>query len=375
MQNLKVLVNKFHYTKKGEKSPLNGVFVFVLRLIAIFYFFIICFKNLLYEKGILKEKENKSFIICVGNLTTGGVGKTPLVCEISDFCTKVLDKKVAIVSRGYGAKLDNKKVNVIKNFEEILYNDGAICGDEALLIAKNTNGAVVLTCRDRFLAANFARENFGAEIVILDDGFSNRKMKKDVTILAVDSKKRFGNGLTLPVGPLREPLWQAKRADFLVVVDKENSKNAAEIKEKIKNRLKLDNAVLCNFLPDKIYEINSKRELLSQGQKVGAFCAIGQPEQFFSYLHKGFDLAYTKSFADHFAYKKSDLDQLVQFAQSFGAKYLITTQKDEVKIKPLLNDIDPVKFAALKLKLKFENDQLFSYIKDKFREFEKRRSF
>lgn len=365
-----MLINKYHYG--GIKNPLFAPVAFILRFFAFFYFIVICAKNFLYNKNILKEKKCDPFVICVGNLTTGGVGKTPLVCELANYCSNVLGKKTAIISRGYGAKLNNKKVNVIKNESEILFDDGKICGDEPLMIAKKTNGAIVLTCKDRVRATNFAKENFGCEIVILDDGFSNRTIKKDVTILAIDSKKLFGNKLTLPAGPLREPVWQVKRADFIAIINKEQ-KNITNLKENILKFANKENGIICNFCEDKFYYIKDGKKFTPNTDKIGAFCAIGQPEQFYQFLHKKFDLAFTKSFADHHKYTQKDILELENLTRKNGTKTLITTQKDEVKIQELIKESN-INFVAFELKIDFENDKLYNYIKKELEKYETERN-
>ena len=349
MKNIKILINEYHY-KKSSKS----LIFLPLGLISIFYSIVISTKNLLYKIGFLKEKKVKPYVICVGNLTTGGVGKTPIVCEIANYIANTLGKKTAIISRGYGAKLNSKNINIIKDYQKIYFNDGQICGDEALLCAKNTTNCVVLTCSNRVKAANFAHNNFGAEVVVLDDGFSNRKIKKDFSVLVIDSKKQFGNGALLPLGPLREPVFEAKRANYIVITNK-NSENIQKSKEEISKKLKTDKISVCNFIEDYFYNIKNSLQIKPSNQKVGAFCAIGQPEQFYNYLKKHFEVAFTKTFEDHYSYTQNDINDLIEQAKKNGANSIITTQKDEVKIIPFINNM----FISLKLKAQFDDEKLF----------------
>ena len=349
MKNIKILINEYHY-KKGSKS----LIFLPLGLISIFYSIAISTKNLLYKICILKEKKVKPYVICVGNLTTGGVGKTPIVCEIANYIANTLGKKTAIISRGYGAKLNNKNINIIKDYQKIYFNDAQVCGDEALLCAKNTTNCAVLTCSNRTKAANFAHKNFGAEVVVLDDGFSNRKIKKDFSVLVIDSKKQFGNGALLPLGPLREPVSESKRADYFVISNKNDSeltKAVSEITKKIKN----NKVSVCNFVEDYFYNIKNGLKIIPSNQKAVAFCAIGQPEQFYDYLKKRFDVAFTKTFEDHYSYTQNDIDHLTEQAKKDGANAIITTQKDEVKIIPFVNNM----FVSLKLKAQFSDMGLF----------------
>lgn len=365
MESIKLLINEYHYGKN-----LQGFSGFLLKVLlkfaSIFYFLVIIIKNFLYKIKFLKEKEVRPFVICVGNLTTGGVGKTPIVCELANFCTDKLKKKTAVISRGYGAKLSNKNVNIIKNQNTIHYENGSICGDEALLIAKNTNNSIVLTCRDRVKAAQFAAKIFDCSIVILDDGFSNRKIKKDFTILAVDSKKLFGRKTLLPDGPLREPLFEAKRADSIVLVNKESSKIDTTCVQKL---LKQDKISVCNVVPKDFYNIKNSLNIIPNGSIAGAFCAIGQPEQFYQYLEKYFDIKFTKSYADHHCYCEDDIKELETLSKAHNLDTLVTTQKDEVKIKPLIK-CSGFNFLSLRLALKFDDERIFDLIKEEVKKYE-----
>lgn len=366
MEKLKILFNKYHYQKKPDAGYI--LFFILTALASFFYFIAISIKNFLYKIKILKEKQVAPFVICVGNLTTGGVGKTPIVCEIADYLANTLKQKTTIISRGYNSKLDNKKINVIKDKDGTYFDDGTICGDEALLIANNTKNSIVIVCKDRAKAAEFAYKKYGAKVVILDDGFSNRKIKKDFSVLVVDSKKMFGNNFTLPLGPLREPVYEAKRADYIIVSNK-NDKNAAIALDKISKKLKTKQISCCNFVYDYFYNIKNSLQIIPQNTKAGAFCAIGQPEQFYKYLNEHFDIIFTKSYADHHSYTKEDLDTICKEIHTLDTDTLITTQKDEVKIKHFVKKINDTNFLSLKLKADFEDKGLFYAIEKRMREY------
>ncbi len=216
MKNFKEKITGFHYKK--PLSFLDLPLFLILLIPSVFYSFIIIFKNILYTIGLLKEGKAKAKIICVGNLTTGGVGKTPIVIEFCKYLSKK-GKKVSSLSRGYGGKL--KGINIIKDFNNgILIDNANLTGDEVQLIAKNSTPEAdyaVVTSSNRLKGANYAAKNLNVEIIIMDDGFSNRKIKKDLTLLLFDSKKFIGNGFLLPLGALREPLVEIKRADGIVL--------------------------------------------------------------------------------------------------------------------------------------------------------------
>ena len=141
--NLKNKFQNIHYDRHKPSFCLS----FALSVAEFFYKNAINVKNFLYEKNILKEEKLKIETVCVGNLTTGGVGKTPIVTILANELS--LNKKVAIISRGYGAKLSNKNPNIIKDFEGLKFQDGILCGDEPFQLAKKVlDKVIVITKRE-----------------------------------------------------------------------------------------------------------------------------------------------------------------------------------------------------------------------------------
>ena len=211
--NIKTQITKLHYTKEPK-----GLLFNLLKFCSIFYGIGSGFKNYLYDKNILKPEKVNAFVISIGNFTTGGVGKTPVVAEIAKY---FVDKgeRVAIVSRGYGGKLNNKKVNVISDGINLYYK-ADMAGDEPYWLAVNLNMCAVLTCSNRVKAAEYAIKELGVTKIILDDGFQHRKMARDLNVVLVDSEKMFGNENLLPAGPLREGMDGFNRVDKLIIVSK-----------------------------------------------------------------------------------------------------------------------------------------------------------
>ena len=204
--NLKTQITKLHYNKNAK-----GLLFNILKFASIFYGIGASTKNFLYDNKILKPKKVDAFVISVGNFTTGGVGKTPVVAEIAKYFTKK-GERVAIISRGYGGKLNNKKVNVISDGINLYYK-ADMAGDEPYWLAVNLNMCAVLTCSNRYKACLHAIDKLGVTKIILDDGFQHRKLHRDLNIVLVDSEKMFGNENLLPAGPLREGLEAFKRID------------------------------------------------------------------------------------------------------------------------------------------------------------------
>ena len=144
--NLKTQITKIHYDKNAK-----GLLFNFLKLCSVFYGLAATAKNFLYDKKLLKPKKVDAFVISVGNFTTGGVGKTPVVAEIAKYYVN-RGERVAIVSRGYGGKLNNKNVNVISDGIN-LYHKADMAGDEPYWLAVNLNMCAVLTCSNRYKAS------------------------------------------------------------------------------------------------------------------------------------------------------------------------------------------------------------------------------
>lgn len=308
-------------------------------------------KNKLYDEGKLIPKKVDAYVISVGNLTTGGVGKTPVVAEIAKYLTEK-GEKVAIVSRGYGGKLSG--VRVISDGDKIFFNAG-LSGDEPRWLAENTK-AVVITSKNRYKGAKFAIDKFGATKIILDDGFQHRKLHRDLNIVLIDSEKGFGNENLLPAGPLREGLESFDRIDKLVVVSKNTDHLRAEKYAKIMGKKLKKDAVVCYSEPDDIYNIFNPEEKLEKSEKVLAFSAIGQPDQFYQFL-KDYNVVKTVDFDDHHNYTQADIDKLQQNCIDSDAKSLITTEKDSGKCLGLNFYL---KVFALKLKTKLNVEKLLN---------------
>mgnify|MGYP004618390697 FL=1 len=338
--NLKTEITKIHYNKDAK-----GLLLKLLEFGAIFYGIGSGLKNLLYDKNILKPKKVDAFVISIGNITTGGVGKTPVVSEIAKYFV-AQGEKVAIVSRGYGGKLSNKNVNVISDVEKVFYN-AQLAGDEPFWLATNSNGAIVITTKNRFEGAKYAVEKFGATKIILDDGFQHRKLHRDLDVVLMDSKMGFGNEKLLPAGPLREGLEAFSRIDKLVVVSKNVDHSRAEKLAKIMaKKMKVD-AFVCKTEPDYVYNIKTG-EKLAQGTEATALCAIGQPQQFYAFL-SAYKIKQTIDYDDHHSYVEEELPEGL----------IITTEKDAVKMQKFSRD----DIFALKLKTVIDVENLIKSAK------------
>lgn len=240
-------------------------------------------------------------IISVGNITAGGSGKTPIVAMLAEhFRSK--GEVVAILSRGYGGQ--------IKTAHMVAKDDSTEkVGDEPKMLFTMDVASQIWVGPDRRLTAKLAHEN-GATLLILDDGFQHFKLPRDIDILVV-GEDGFGNGFTIPAGPLREPLKNHSRAHFAVVSQK--AKVELDIPQIQMKRRPLEKDITALF-----------------GRELFAFCGIGNPSQFFEGLRKAdLNVAGRKVFGDHHKYTDEELKMLIQKSQGFQ---LVTTPKDAEKL-------------------------------------------
>jgi len=250
-----------------------------------------------------KPYKSTAYVICIGNITAGGVGKTPVAVAMAEKYIKE-EKRVVFLTRGYKSKLKNVVVDLEKMPPEIT-------GDEARILA---GVAPVIIAPDRAKGAKIA-ENMGAEVIIMDDGFQNPRLYKDESWLVFDGTTGIGNGKIIPSGPLRETLENGeKRADHILIMGEDKTGLAS------KCRL----PVSFGHLEPLPFDLAEK--------KVLAFAGIGHPEKFYQTLRDlGYEVVISHDFADHYAYKEADVARLLKEA---AAKELavVTTEKDFVKL-------------------------------------------
>ncbi len=248
-------------------------------------------------------------VICVGNLTAGGTGKTPTALAIAALLAAA-GKRPAFLTRGYGGREAGPLVVDSKR------HDAAAVGDEALLLAA---AFPTLVARNRAAGGTLAIDQ-GADLLILDDGFQNPTLAKDFSLLVFDGGAGLGNGKLIPAGPLRESLADgAKRADFALIIGNDRTG--------LRQRLALP--VLTGRLVADPADVASLR-----GKPLFAFAGIGRPQKFFDSLtDAGLDLRGTVEFPDHHRFSAPELADLRLKARAAQAE-LVTTAKDFVRLAP-----------------------------------------
>jgi tetraacyldisaccharide 4'-kinase len=288
-------------------------------------------------------------VLCVGNYHVGGAGKTPTVLALAGMLHDLGETPV-VLSRGYGGKLRGPvKVDPVRHA-------AADVGDEPLMMARTVP---VVVARDRIEGVAMARSQ-GATVIVMDDGFQNPAIAKDVSLIVIDSHRGLGNARVFPAGPLRAPLSpQLARTDALIVVGDGAAAEAvagavvARGAPVLKACLKADDASLASL----------------RGKRVLAFAGIGDPGRFFRALRaSGIEVVRERAFADHHPFSESEIETLIGEAKR-DALTLVTTEKDLARLRSAgglphwAQDIVPfavtLEFEAAAELRKFVSKQLF----------------
>lgn len=275
-----------------------------------------CYYRLITRRATINPRCK---VLVVGNLTVGGSGKTPVVISLAKFFT-ARGYKVAVISRGYGAKL--RPSSNYPHLVNLALDTPKTVGDEPYLMAKTLNPIAVWIDPKRERAMQ-KLALAGYEIILSDDGLQHYALKRHGEMVVVSAELMWGNGCLLPAGPLREPLTRLKSANWLIV-----TANSKTPKVKLPSYAPSFNAYLCPAarpinLSDPSKTLDTKT--------VTAACAIGYPPKFFETLTKlGFNITKRFSYPDHHYFTASDIS-------SWGLGSVIVTSKDAVKLPPLAN--------------------------------------
>lgn len=286
-----------------------------------------------YGRGLLSVARLPVPVISVGNLTTGGTGKTPLVEWVCRALARE-GKKVCVLTRGYGRA--NAKTQVVVSNGAALLAGERQAGDEPFLLAKNLLGTAAVICNpNRVAAGQWAIEKLNTEMFVLDDGFQHLRLARDLNLVTIDATNPWGGGTLLPYGRLREPATGLARADCVIITRAEQADNLTSLKKAVQQLVGGAPIFSSRMLTSRIRTIdgNDENSAPAVSQPAGAFCGVGNPEAFFHHLEReGYDLAFTRTFADHHKYRQSELDNLVEEAKARGVRSLITTAKDAIKL-------------------------------------------
>lgn len=255
-------------------------------------------------------------VICIGNFTAGGAGKTPVALSLAKLFQTRGDE-VVFLSRGYGGSLSGPHMVSSTN------DRAQDVGDEPLLLAKQ---APTIIARDRVAGLQFIEQQFTPDLIIMDDGFQSARIKPQHALLVVDGKRGLGNGCLMPAGPLRAPLSvQIEHADSLLVVHG-SDENHATTKE-----------LMRHFEEKQATVFNARLKLVQDydlaNKRVVAFSGIGNPQKFFDTVEEcGADLVSSLPFPDHHSFSEGEAANILLQASLFDAE-IVTTAKDAIRLE------------------------------------------
>ena len=317
--------------KDERRSLVHTLPKLLLYIISLFYIAIIKIWNFCYEKGIFKIYKVDTKIISVGNITLGGTGKTPFAIFLAALLKKE-GKSLGILLRGYG-------------------------DDEWLMLEKNISSVPVIKGRDRVKSAKEAKRIYNSEILILDDGFQHRRLKRDLDIVLIDARQSFGNERIFPRGILREPLSAIKRADIIVLTKADFGRdNIQNLRITLSGDFKKHKALEAVYKPMWFLGLRDGSRLgleIVRNKKICVLSAIAD-SAYFKYMLKnlGADLAQVIDYPDHHNYAEKDLDYVQNKAENKGCEFIVTTEKDMVKLSAIRYPLNAIPILALHIELK-----------------------
>ena len=303
-------------------NPLSSIYGGVARL-----------RNAAYDRGWRRIHRLAGPVVSVGNVSTGGSGKTPFVMTLGE-ALKRRDIKFDVLSRGYGRKTQGTRLVDPAG-------SAAEYGDEPLLIARKLQIAVIVG-EDRYAAGRYAEERFGPQLHLLDDGFQHRRLARDFDIVIL-SEGDIHDQL-LPAGRLREPMDSLQRADAIVL------EGDMEMPRETTGKM--------------IWRIRRGIDLDCAFRRPIAFCGIARPQRFFDQLHEhGVEPAATRVFRDHHAYTTTDVQSLLAQKARCGADGFICTEKDETNLGAAKELLQPFAVARVTMDLSHGDDAMDALLK------------
>jgi tetraacyldisaccharide 4'-kinase len=305
-------------------------------------------RNFLYERQLMPIARADRPVISVGNLTTGGTGKTPLVAWLVGELSHA-GRHPAVLLRGY------RKADGIS--------------DEEILLRSLIAPSPVMAGADRLAASQrLLQADPHIDVFVLDDGLQHRRLAREFNIVLIDATQPFGFEHVLPRGLLREPIGALRRAQAAVITrcDLADAVKLRDIERRIAAEHDGLPIVHCRFVHDRITDVSGADRPIDElrGARILAFCGIGNPNAFFRQLEQaGATLVHTQAFPDHHAFTADDLAELRTAADQSNAKLLLSTQKDWVKVAPILKKTGDRNFAFIRVGVRIdEGDRLLGLV-------------
>lgn len=346
----------------GEKQP-GPLLKWLLMILSGLYGGIVRIRGMLYDYGIFPTRKLSCGVISIGNLTVGGTGKTPMTIYLANLL-RDLGYQPAVISRGYKGAAE-KTGGIVSDRHNVLLGVAA-AGDEPFLMAQSLKGIPVLVGADRFKTGMKAVERFSPDVIVLDDAFQHRRLERDIDIVLVDDQSFFGNRYMLPRGMLREPVSGISRADILVLTRCNNDSTGSLRKlsemapQKPVFRALHDAYVTGVFTTGKngsagrmVLGAPSTADFLKTA-KVFVFSGIAKNDEFQKTVAGlAGEVTGAIGFNDHHTYTQTDFRRISSRAQKYCADYLVTTEKDYVKIAGKIQS--PIDIVVVGIRIAFSD--------------------
>lgn len=325
-----------HVISGRKRGLAGGLLRCLLWLLTPLYRVIIWSRNFAFDSGWRQSFTAPLRIISIGNLTTGGTGKSPLVIWLAEQL-RAREQRVCVLSRGYKGTAAGEN-------------------DESLELADRLPDVPQLVNPDRAASAQVASEELEMEVGLLDDGFQHRQLHRDLDLVLIDATEPFGFGYLLPRGLLREPRRSLRRADRVVITraNQISPERLAALRQELQRFCPADRIATCAMVPRRLRQADGRHFPLDlvAGKKLFAFCGLGNPAAFFRTAEPlGQSLVGSLAFPDHHAFTPDDLNQLAEAGRNYGAEALICSHKDLVKLGR--NQLGAIPLYALLIEVQF----------------------
>jgi len=288
-------------------------------------------RNKAFDGGWLKSEDVGVPVISVGNMTAGGTGKTPFVDYLVRKC-EMRGKRVAVISRGYGRR--SSGVVIVSDGKQLLADAGT-GGDEPVLVARKNPKAIVVVGEKRVAAARIATASFGAEVILLDDGFQHRYIRRGMDIVVIDSTQNLLQEPMLPAGFRREPLAGLRRATLLAFSNLKEDSFSTTSQRDFNKRFAVP-MIGFRYKPAGLFRFSDHSRVnleRLQGSRVLAFSGIGNHIRFVEGLkEQGIAVVGDVRFPDHHVYRGADLSRIAGRMKDIRAEVCVTTEKDIVRM-------------------------------------------
>jgi len=309
-----------------------------------------------YGRNILHVRRLPVPVVCVGNISMGGTGKTPVTAAVAKMLIDDGHRPV-IISRGYGASRRKPSDIAVVSRGDGPIAGADIAGDEPFLLSVLLPTVPVVVGADRHMAGLLAVGEFAPTIVLMDDGFQHRRLYRDVDFVLVDASRDPGKMQMFPRGTLREGFDALERASLIGVSRAKSSPYRQEWERVLREYAPSVTVVAIDFLPTGVVLDGGRGEVTGvewlRGKRVFAFCAIGNPASFVTLLKGcGAEIVGQRFFPDHYMYGRSDIDLIGRLGREYDAECLIATDKDAIKL-PVEADVD-LPLASLRIGAEFD---------------------